>query len=122
MRATLFFAHGSRDAAWRDCVDQVVQRALEIDPRAMVDCAFLELMQPDLRAAVDKMHALGATEIYVVPLFLGQGKHAREDTPRLVQQLASDYPDLRLVLKRSVGEEPEVIDLLAKMALSHSCP
>lgn len=118
MRATLFFAHGSRDASWRGCVDQVVQRAMEIDPDAMVGCAFLESMQPDLASAVAHMHALGASEIVVIPLFLGQGKHAREDTPELIAQIACTYPDLRLVLKRSVGEEPDVINLLAKMALS----
>ncbi|NCP38900.1 MAG: cobalamin biosynthesis protein CbiX [Rhodoferax sp.] len=117
MRATLFFAHGSRDAAWRGCVDKIVQQAIELDPKALVGCAFLELMQPDLNCAVARMHALGATEIIIVPLFLGLGKHAREDTPKLVAQLACAHPDLRLVLKRSVGEEPEVIDLLAKMAL-----
>jgi len=119
MRATLFFAHGSRDSAWRGCVDQVVERALELDPGAVVGCAFLELMQPDLKSAVSRLHDLGATEIVILPLFLGLGKHAREDTPKLVAKLASAYPGLRLVLKRSVGEEPEVIDLLAKMALLH---
>lgn len=118
MRATLVLAHGSRDTAWRSCVDNVVQRARELEPQALVRCAFLELMQPDLTSTVAVLDAMGVTEIVIVPLFLGMGKHAREDMPRLVEQLAAAYPGIRFIKKRSAGEEPEVIDLLAKMALS----
>jgi len=118
MRTTLLLAHGSRDPAWRDCVDKVAQRARELDPLAVLRCAFLERMQPDLASATAELVALGATEIVIIPLFFGMGKHAREDIPNLVAQLSTTYPGTRFLKKLSTGEEPQVIDLLAKMALS----
>jgi sirohydrochlorin cobaltochelatase len=54
----------------------------------------------------------------MLPLFLGMGKHAREDMPVLVRQLFEQYPDIRFILKPSVGEHPQVINLLAELALA----
>jgi len=90
----------------------------ELDERALVRCAFLEWCAPDLSAVAQELAALGTTEWVVVPLFLGLGKHAREDLPRLMAQLQQAYPHVRILCRVSVGEEPAAIDLLAKMALS----
>lgn len=118
MKATLFFAHGSRDAAWRECIDNVVQRARELDPKALVCCAFLELMQPDLACAVAELRTMGVTRITIVPLFLGLGKHAHEDLPKLVQELRETYPAITFDETLSAGADPRIIDALAKMAFS----
>lgn len=118
MKATLFFAHGSRDPAWRECIDNVLQRTRELDPSALVRCAFLELMQPDLPGAVAELNAMGVTRITIVPLFLGLGKHAREDLPKLVRQLRVTYPAIAFDETLSAGADPRIIDALAKMALS----
>jgi len=118
MRATILLAHGSRDPMWRQCVDSLTLRMLELDHHAIVRCAFLEWCAPDLAAVAQELAGLGATEWVVVPLFLGLGKHAREDLPRLLAQLQQAYPHAQICCRASVGEEPEVMDLLAKMALS----
>ncbi len=117
MRAIVFLAHGSRDAAWRSCVDHIVRRTGEIDGTVRVDCAFLEWLQPDFATVVAELHARAVTDIVVVPLFLGLGKHAREDLPVLIKRAVATYPGIRFSQRPSVGEEPEVVDLLARMAL-----
>jgi len=91
---------------------------LSIDRHAIIRSAFLELSDPDLFAVARELVAAGATDWVVVPLFLGIGKHARQDLPRLIAQLRQNYPNVTIVCRASVGEEPAVIDLLAKMALS----
>ena len=50
-------------------------------------------------------------------MFLGAGKHAREDLPVLVEALRRAHPQVRLNLQQPVGEDPRVLDLLAKIAL-----
>ena len=72
---------------------------------------------PDLRTAAAGLIAGGAGAIRVVPLFLGMGKHLREDLPRLLDELRALHPGVAFSLARPSGEEPEVIDLLARMAL-----
>jgi sirohydrochlorin cobaltochelatase len=81
-----------------------------------VSCAFLELEQPDLAAAVQQAVTQGIGEITVVPMFLGTGKHAREDLPRMVDALRVRCPDVRITLRQPVGEDPRVLDLLAAIA------
>jgi sirohydrochlorin cobaltochelatase len=117
-RAIVLFAHGSRDPLWRRPVEAVAQRVRQLDPAVAVCCAYLELMQPDLPAAVRDLVAAGVDRIGVVPMFLGVGRHAREDLPVLMATLARDYPQVEFHTRPSVGEDPRVIALLAEIALS----
>ena len=61
--------------------------------------------------------AAGATAVRIVPMFLGTGRHAREDLPVLVAQLRADHPATVFELMPAVGEDTRVIELLASMAL-----
>jgi sirohydrochlorin cobaltochelatase len=113
----VLLAHGSRDARWREPVEAVARRVAERAPAALVRCAYLELSQPDLRSAMADLVAAGVASVRVVPLFLGMGKHLREDLPRLLEELRALHPQVPVELARAVGEEPEVLDLLARVAL-----
>lgn len=114
----LLFAHGSRDARWREPVEAVARRVAEQDPAAQVACAYLELVEPDLPTAAAQMVGNGVASIRVVPLFLGMGKHVREDLPLLLTQLRQAHPAVAFELRKAVGEEPALVDLLARIALT----
>ena len=45
------------------------------------------------------------------------GKHAREDLPRLVDELRREHAGLAIELMPTAGEDPQLIDLLATQAL-----
>ncbi|KWT65729.1 MULTISPECIES: CbiX/SirB N-terminal domain-containing protein [unclassified Variovorax] len=113
----VLLAHGSRDVRWRAPVEAVARRVADLDPAVQVRSAYLELSQPDLRTAMAELVAGGAGAVRVVPLFLGMGKHLREDLPRLLEELRASHPQVPVELARTVGEEPEVLDLLARLAL-----
>ncbi|HZY19260.1 MAG TPA: CbiX/SirB N-terminal domain-containing protein [Ramlibacter sp.] len=116
-RGIVLFGHGSRDPAWRRPMDLVAQRITERSPDTVVMCAFLELQVPDLPSAVASLVNHGLRDITVFPMFLGVGKHAREDLPVLLADIRSRHPELQLAVSRSVGELPAVLDLLAEQAL-----
>ncbi len=59
----------------------------------------------------------GRNRVTVVPMFLGTGKHAREDLPRWSQALRRAHPQVRLQLAAARGRRSAVLDLLAKIAL-----
>lgn len=115
-KAVILFGHGSRDPAWRQPIEAVAARLTQRHPQLGVACAYLELEQPDLGAAVAALVAAGAREVSVVPMFLGTGKHAREDLPRLLQALQTAHPAIGLRLQPPIGEQSRVIDLLAEVA------
>ena len=116
-RGVILFGHGSRDPLWRRPMDAVAARLAARDASLLVRCAFLELMAPDLPAAAAELASLGAGQVSIVPLFLGVGRHAREDLPALVEQLRSDLPGVAWTLQPAVGEDPRLLDLLADLAL-----
>lgn len=117
MQATILFAHGSRDPLWKIPIENVANRMRELNASTHVRCAFLELTEPDLATAAAELVSTGATNITIVPMFFGVGKHAREDMPLLVKTMRDTYPNVGFQLKPSVGEEPKVIELLAQMAM-----
>jgi sirohydrochlorin cobaltochelatase len=116
-RGVLLFAHGSRDARWREPVEAVAARIRSQDPGVMVACSYLELVEPDLPTAAARLVADGASVLRIVPLFLGIGKHAREDLPLLIDALRAAHPSVDLSVASAVGEDPRVIDLLARISL-----
>lgn len=119
MQVTILFGHGSRDPGWRIPIDRVAERMRAINPECGVRCAFLELTEPNIERVADELITAGATRIAVLPMFLGVGRHAREDLPLIVSELQIKHPGIDFVLKPSVGEEPAVIELLANLALEH---
>lgn len=114
--AVVLLGHGSRDAGWRRPMDEVARRMRERAPHLRVACAFLDLQPPDLPTAVADLAAAGVSHVRVVPMFLGLGKHAREDLPALVQAARERHPDVQLTLESSVGEHPDLLDLIAALA------
>jgi sirohydrochlorin cobaltochelatase len=117
MAGIVLFAHGSRDARWRAPVEAVARRMTELSPGAPVVCAYLELMAPDLPTAAAGLLAQGAQAVRIVPLFLGIGKHVREDLPGLIDGLRAAHPGVTFSLQTAVGEDIRVVELLAQIAL-----
>ena len=115
MKAVVLFGHGSRDPQWRLPMDAVAQRLRA--QGVAVRCAFLELQGPGLPAAVAELARDGATAITVLPMFLGAGRHAREDLPRLVADARAAHPGIAFDVRPAVGEDARLLDLLARLAL-----
>ena len=112
----VLFAHGSRDPLWRAPIEAVQSHILAHQPGVAVRCAYLELSTPDLPQAVQDLVSQGATTVTVVPMFLGTGKHAREDLPVLVQELRTQHPDVRIHVQAAIGEDPRMTALMASIA------
>jgi sirohydrochlorin cobaltochelatase len=84
-----------------------------------VAVAFLELTPPDLPSTVEQMMKQGLTQIRIVPMFLGVGRHAREDLPELVNGLIEAYPQMQFELAPAIGEHPAMTALMAQIAVGH---
>lgn len=117
-RGLILFAHGSRDPQWRAPMEAVAARTAALDPQTLTRCAYLELMEPDLPKCAADMAAQGIRGITIVPMFLGVGRHAREDLPVLLQELTARHPDVRFELRPSIGEDARVVDMLARIVLA----
>ena len=98
-------------------METVAARLRSQHPEVAVRCAYLELDAPDLATAAAELIAAGTREVTILPMFLGTGRHAREDLPVLVRALEAAHPGVAFVLQKPVGEDGRVLDLIAKIAL-----
>ncbi|MEI7975830.1 MAG: CbiX/SirB N-terminal domain-containing protein [Betaproteobacteria bacterium] len=118
--AIILFAHGSRDALWRRPIEAVANQVKQISPNTEVACAYLELTEPDLPTTVTRLVQMGVNVVRIVPMFLGVGRHAREDLPLLLQDLINQHPGVTFELRNAIGEEPELTRAMAQIALRPS--
>jgi len=115
--AHILLAHGSRDPQWPAMIEAVAAQVRRLEPAARVRCAYLEQARPDLAAAVDELIAQGAQSIAVWPMFLGLGRHAREDLPRLVAAAQARHPGVRIALQAPIAEHAPVQEAMARAIL-----
>jgi sirohydrochlorin cobaltochelatase len=99
-RAIVLFAHGSRDPHWHEPIAAVAQAIAERSPDTLVRCAYLELSAPSLPQAVGDLVAQNTDAsrlfpLWLFPLFLGVGKHARQDRPQSMQGLRQAHPQVQ---------------------------
>lgn len=118
-RGIILFAHGSRDPQWHKPMVAVAESIRASAPHIVVGCAYLELSTPDLPTAIASMEHAGVSQVTVIPMFLGVGRHAREDLPVLVESLRAQHPGMHITLAPAVSEDPRLIRTLAEIALSH---
>ena len=121
-RAIVFFAHGSRDPLWQAPMHAIAERAQTLDPARIVRLAYLELCTPSLPDVVAQLANSGVAECAIMPLFLGMGRHAREDLPALLDQLRSAHPGMKFDLLPALGEDSRLIELAARMAVFPAQP
>ncbi len=119
----ILFAHGSRDPLWRLPMESVAARVAARNGHGgpvVARCAYLELTEPDLPTVAADLAAQGVQAVTIVPMFLGAGRHVREDLPALVDGLRAAHPGIAWTLQRPVGENERLLDLLADIALAPS--
>ena len=116
--AILLFAHGARDPSWVEPFRRIVTRLDQKQPAIRVELAFLELMQPTLASAVAGLAAEGIGHITVVPLFLAQGGHLKEDLPRLLDDIRGHHPSLRIDVTQAIGDSEDLTNAIADWAFA----
>jgi len=117
MDGLVLFAHGARDTRWREPFDRLEAKARAARPDIAITLAFLELMKPNLDLAVEDLAARGCTAIRVVPVFLGQGGHVREDLPAALVRVRERHPRIAIELRQAVGEDEGVLERIAAVAV-----
>ena len=117
MKKTLIlFAHGARDPQWARPVQAVAQRLTTENPDLPVVIAFLEFMTPSLPEAIDAIVRQSggvSQQVDILPFFIAQGGHLREEVPAMLAEIRGQHPQLELRLLPPLGELPSVQDAIA---------
>jgi sirohydrochlorin cobaltochelatase len=116
-QAIVLFAHGARDPEWA-VPFIIIKRQLQVArPDAQVELAFQDFMTPTLEAAVAQCAAGGAQRVVLVPLFMAQGGHLKQDLPLLVGKIREQHPQLELRVMPAIGDAPEILQAITDWVL-----
>ncbi|MCL6472076.1 MAG: precorrin-8X methylmutase [Firmicutes bacterium] len=77
-----------------------------------VQYAALQFNEPDLPAAIAKMKEDGVRDIVVLPLFLTDGNHVREDIPEIIKKESARHPSMNIRLADHIGADVRITDIL----------
>jgi sirohydrochlorin ferrochelatase len=110
--ALLVIGHGSRDPAGVAEYWQFVDLVTRTTDLA-VGGGFIELAEPDLDTAIDKLVADGAEHIVAVPLVLLGAGHLKVDGPAALERGRRRHPGVRFDYARALGIHPFVLDVAA---------
>ena len=109
----ILFAHGARDPDWARPLERLKRMLSERMPEAMIEPAFLEHMAPGLEEAASDLIARGATELSIVPVFIANGGHLREDLPRRVDALTAKHPGVPVRIAPPIGEVDTILSAIS---------
>lgn len=118
--ALILFAHGSRDPDWAAPLKRVRAAVLAASPTLKIDLAFLEFLSPSLQECAAAMVSEGYDRIVVVPMFIAQGGHLKNDLPLIVDELRMRFPQVAFDMPGPVGEADSVVQAMAAHVLGLS--
>ena len=98
--------HGSRRAESNELLLRVVDLFRETTGLPLVEAAHMELAEPSIATAVDRVVAQGARLVVAHPYFLSPGRHWRHDIPELVSQAVARHDGVRHLVTAPLGLHP----------------
>ena len=116
--AIVLFAHGSRDPEWAQPFRAIQRSIRRKQPGAIVELAFLEMMDPPLAGTVHALVEAGRRHIVVAPLFMAQGGHLRHDLPQILDALRSDHPHVAIELLPAIGDVESLLESISDWLVS----
>jgi len=117
MTGFIVFAHGSRIESANQAVREVAGRMAAAGGYA-VEAAFLELGQPGLAGAAERLISRGAADIVVIPYFLTLGTHLQRDLPRLVADAARQLGNIPMTVTSPLDGHPALLEALLDRAMN----
>ncbi len=126
----LVVGHGTRSRSGQDQVRAVFAQMTQLPgPCSLRDLpaelAFLELAEPDIPTAVERLYQAGVRQLVIVPILLFSAGHAQNDIPEAVESAANRFGISLSRQCSSLCLDPTIVALSAERfhcALSKSSP
>jgi sirohydrochlorin ferrochelatase len=113
-KAVILLGHGSRVPEAGKHMEKVAEGLKDRYGYHTVEVCYMSRLGPHLPEIFRKCVTQGATDIMVIPYFLHDGLHLVLDIPEMMQELAAEHPDVKLVLGKNLGFDDVLVDLVEK--------
>jgi sirohydrochlorin ferrochelatase len=107
----LLVGHGTRDPAGIAEFLLLAKRLRGLlKPRPLEAC-FLELAEPTIADALERLIRRGSRQVTIVPLLLTAAGHAKRDIPAAVAEVSAAHPELIVRQTPALDCHPRIVDL-----------
>lgn len=117
MKGILIVDHGSRKREANDmlrCMANLIQTMAGTD--IVVRYAHMELADPDIAAGFTSCVEGGASEVVVFPYMLSPGRHSTSDIPRMVGDVAKNFPNVTFAVTPAFGVHEKLAEIVLARA------
>ena len=116
LKALLIVDHGSTVHESNAMLEELAELIRGMRPGLIVHTAHLDVLEPTIAQGFGKCIADGATDIVVHPYMLAPGRHATQDVPRLVQEVASRSPHVAVTVSGPLGLHDKIAQVVLERA------
>ena len=113
MTGILILAHGSRQKDTEKTLKVLVDKVQNLTGAANIETAFLQFSDNLLPAGLDRLVNKGCSKIHIIPYFLFNGVHIREDIPAELAKYRAAHPGIELYLGETLGADDRLAAILA---------
>lgn len=113
MVGILLLAHGSRAKDTEIAMEKItneVRKQLEND---FVECAYMEFCDMNIEKGLNSLIAKGAEDIKVIPYFLFEGIHIKEDIPEELNKFKESHPNIKITFGNTLGTDKRLAMIVA---------
>ena len=115
-KALLIVDHGSTVHESNAMLEQLASIIRNMRPGLIVHTAHLDVLEPTIAQGFAACIADGASNIVVHPYMLAPGRHATQDVPRLVQEIAVKSPHVTVTVTGPLGLHESIAQVVLERA------
>lgn len=112
MKGLVVLAHGSKVEETNDILLRILDEVKAGVSYDLVEGAYLQLMDPSLEEAVDRLYEKGCKDMVIFPFFLFDGNHIREDIPNEIDKIKEKYTDINVKFLKNIGYDSKLVDII----------
>lgn len=118
-KGLVIVSHGSRSEQAQKTFEKIINIVREKNDKLFdrVIGANMSFGIPSIPAVIEELIQDGYLHITVVPYFLYEGMHVKKTIPEIIDGLSNKYLEAEFVVKRPLGAEEIIGELLLKRAI-----
>lgn len=111
-KGILILAHGSREKSTEKTLAWIVSALKKKLGAIPLETAYLQFCDVNLEKGLDRLVEQGAVDIKVIPYFLFDGVHIKEDIPEEIRAYLKKKSGIRITFGETLGADTRLADIL----------
>lgn len=112
MKSVLIAAHGSRRKDTEMAMEKMAEMVRNKLPDNLIEVGYMEFCAKTIVGGLENLYAKGSREIKVVPYFLFEGIHIKEDIPAEIEKFTNAHQDAVVTMGEILGVDERLAEIL----------